>query len=130
MSSGFDRATSQLIWPVLEKALAGKTWDGKETVLYAFAKFVENTKHIWSAEDAIAKTFVKVSEIICHQPREPHVVPLSQRTESRMETRCPKQDLLTQLAIDYFKRSETTKRDVPTSRHQVSRLGGLEPRRP
>jgi proteasome component ECM29 len=89
MSSGFDRATSQLIWPVLEKALAGKTWDGKETVLYAFAKFVENTKHIWSAEDAIAKIFVKVSEIICHPPREPHVVPLSQRAEPRMETRCP-----------------------------------------
>ena len=66
MSSGFDSASSQLVWPVLEKALAGKTWDGKETVLYAFAKFVESTKHIWSAEDANAKTFVKVSDVTCH----------------------------------------------------------------
>ncbi|KAI5268852.1 ARM repeat-containing protein [Aureobasidium subglaciale] len=60
MSSGFDTTTSHLIWPVLEKALSGKTWDGKEAVLYAFAKFVENTKHVWSAEDAFAKTFVKI----------------------------------------------------------------------
>ncbi|THY96863.1 ARM repeat-containing protein [Aureobasidium pullulans] len=60
MSSGFDATTSQLIWPVLEKALSGKTWDGKEAVLYAFAKFVETTKHVWSAEDGVAKTFVKI----------------------------------------------------------------------
>jgi proteasome component ECM29 len=70
-----------LIWPVLEKALAGKTWDGKETVLYAFAKFVENTKHIWSAEDANARTFVKVSSITCMHAHEPHVVPLSHNAE-------------------------------------------------
>lgn len=63
MSSGFDATTSQLIWPVLEKALSGKTWDGKEAVLYAFAKFVETTKHVWSAEDGVAKTFVKVSDV-------------------------------------------------------------------
>ncbi|KAG9811503.1 ARM repeat-containing protein, partial [Aureobasidium melanogenum] len=77
MSSGFDTTTSHLIWPVLEKALGGKTWDGKEAVLYAFAKFVEGTKHIYSAEDAVAKTFVKVSDVSCltkHASGEPHII--------------------------------------------------------
>ncbi|KAH0261597.1 ARM repeat-containing protein, partial [Aureobasidium melanogenum] len=60
MSSGFDTTTSHLLWPVLEKALGGKTWEGKEAVLYAFAKFVEGTKAIYPAQDAVAKIFVKV----------------------------------------------------------------------
>ncbi|KAH0034541.1 ARM repeat-containing protein, partial [Aureobasidium melanogenum] len=67
MSSGFDTTTSHLIWPVLEKALGGKTWDGKEAVLYAFAKFVEGTKDIYPAGDAVAKTFVKVSDVLPYQ---------------------------------------------------------------
>jgi proteasome component ECM29 len=92
MSSGFDSASSQLIWPVLEKALAGKTWDGKETVLYAFAKFVENTKHIWSAEDATAKTFVKVRGITCLHAREPQVcAPFAEYRSSDVEMRYPNQ---------------------------------------
>lgn len=66
MSSGLDTTTSHLVWPVLEKAVAGKTWEGKEVVLYAFAKFVENTKHVWPAQDVVAKTFVKVSDQLFH----------------------------------------------------------------
>lgn len=90
MSSGFDTTTSHLIWPVLEKALGGKTWDGKEAVLYAFAKFVEGTKDIYPAGDAVAKTFVKVSDVSCltkHTSGKPHV--LSQHTDRRMNARLP-----------------------------------------
>jgi proteasome component ECM29 len=64
LSSGYDTTTSSLLWPVLEKALGGKTWEGKEVVLYSFAKFVEHTKHIWTAESSTAKTFVKVSDLV------------------------------------------------------------------
>lgn len=34
----------QLIWPVLEKAVGGKTWDGKENVLDSFVQFVKHTR--------------------------------------------------------------------------------------
>lgn len=39
-----DIATSELVWPALEMALAGKTWDGKESVIRAFVRFVDQTK--------------------------------------------------------------------------------------
>ena len=35
--------TAQVIWPTLEKALAGKTWDGKEKILDSFVKFIKNS---------------------------------------------------------------------------------------
>ena len=41
--STISSADAQLMWPVLEKALGGKTWDGKEKVLKAFVKFVERS---------------------------------------------------------------------------------------
>ncbi|PYH40541.1 ECM29 family proteasome component [Aspergillus saccharolyticus JOP 1030-1] len=42
-----DLATSEYIWPVLEQALAGKTWDGKEVVLKALAKFATQSRRLW-----------------------------------------------------------------------------------
>ncbi|KAL8817776.1 MAG: hypothetical protein Q9223_003451 [Gallowayella weberi] len=32
-------ATARVVWPVLEKAVDGKTWEGKERILRAFVKF-------------------------------------------------------------------------------------------
>ncbi|KAL8779367.1 MAG: hypothetical protein Q9213_006972 [Squamulea squamosa] len=37
---GISDSTAKVIWPGLDKALDGKTWDGKEEVLQAFIKFV------------------------------------------------------------------------------------------
>lgn len=34
---------AKIVWPVLEKALGGKAWEGKETVLEALVKFAEVT---------------------------------------------------------------------------------------
>lgn len=48
-----DRSTGELVWPVLEKALAGKTWDGKESVLKAFVRFSESAKATWQAREDI-----------------------------------------------------------------------------
>ena len=47
-----DLSASRLVWPVLEKALAGKTWPGKEEVLKAFVKFASQAKSL-KREDQI-----------------------------------------------------------------------------
>jgi len=52
---------AKLLWPHVEKALGGKTWEGKEVVLAAFAKFVQNTKGWYLKEPSVAAAIVKVS---------------------------------------------------------------------
>ncbi|KAJ5678611.1 hypothetical protein N7462_006855 [Penicillium macrosclerotiorum] len=46
-----DLPTAQLVWPVLEKALSGKTWAGKEIVLTALATFARSARALWLAPD-------------------------------------------------------------------------------
>ena len=36
-------SNADMIWPVLEKAMGGKTWDGKEEVLIAFVTFAKHS---------------------------------------------------------------------------------------
>ena len=52
MQSQAQYSTTQAgaIWAVLETALAGKTWEGKEQVVAAFPKFVKNSKCLWAEE--------------------------------------------------------------------------------
>ncbi|KAE8350170.1 proteasome stabiliser-domain-containing protein [Aspergillus coremiiformis] len=47
LDSKIDLATSAYLWPVLERALSGKTWDGKEAVVEAFMKFASQAKEFW-----------------------------------------------------------------------------------
>jgi len=49
------------IWPALEKALALKTFDGKEKVLEAFVKFTNSGKSLWSTESSIAAQMKKIA---------------------------------------------------------------------
>ena len=56
-----DLPTSKLVWPVLERALAGKTWDGKEVVLKAFVRFTGQAKGL--RQDASIDKSMKVSII-------------------------------------------------------------------
>ncbi|KAK2873622.1 hypothetical protein FQN49_002228 [Arthroderma sp. PD_2] len=44
IDKNMDIPTARSIWPHLEKALEGKTWDGKEKVLEAFVKFSIHSK--------------------------------------------------------------------------------------
>ncbi|TLD39235.1 Tryptophan-tRNA ligase [Venturia nashicola] len=47
LASGIDgipKAQAEIIWPALRKALDGKTWDGKEVVVKAFAEFAKSVK--------------------------------------------------------------------------------------
>ena len=45
-SAGTDISASnaEIIWPALEKAIGGKTWDGKEEVLEAFVTFAKHSE--------------------------------------------------------------------------------------
>ena len=47
--SSISEANAKIIWPALEKALTGKTWNGKEKVLKAFVLFARNST-LWSSD--------------------------------------------------------------------------------
>jgi proteasome component ECM29 len=63
LSSGYDGMTEDqatIIWPALRKALDGKTWEGKEVVVEAFAKFADKLR-TGEFRSKIAPDVVKVS---------------------------------------------------------------------
>lgn len=53
--SSIGEANAMIIWPALEKALVGKTWDGKEKVLKAFVLFAKNSTVLSSDPQAAAQ---------------------------------------------------------------------------
>ncbi|KAL4975768.1 proteasome stabiliser-domain-containing protein [Aspergillus desertorum] len=55
LDSEIDLSTSQYLWPVLERALAGKTWDGKENVLKAFVRFASQARKLWHEEPQLGE---------------------------------------------------------------------------
>jgi proteasome component ECM29 len=62
-SSGSEMTgpSAAAIWPALEKALALKTFDGKEKVLESFIKFTSSGKSLWSEEPNIAAQMKKIA---------------------------------------------------------------------
>lgn len=54
----YNKEDALLIWPLLEEALNGKTWEGKEKVVQAFPKFVMRSKPIWADITAQMKKIV------------------------------------------------------------------------
>ncbi|KAF1360194.1 hypothetical protein EJ07DRAFT_165373 [Lizonia empirigonia] len=63
-SENLDKTAADKIWPVLDKALSGKSWDGKEVVLDAFVRFVERGEAWWKEEGkgARVKELEKVAQ--------------------------------------------------------------------
>ncbi|QIX00250.1 hypothetical protein AMS68_005767 [Peltaster fructicola] len=53
--------TAVALWPVIEKALAGKTWDGKEVVLEAFVQFVEHARSFYENKSDVASAIAKIA---------------------------------------------------------------------
>ncbi|KAH7062064.1 proteasome stabiliser-domain-containing protein [Macrophomina phaseolina] len=51
---------AETIWPALDKALGGKSWEGKEIVLQAFARFVERGGAFWKTRQDVADQIKKV----------------------------------------------------------------------
>lgn len=50
-------STAEAVWPVLQKALGGKTWEGKEKVLDGFVDFVRKSRKFWSNSAEIRTAF-------------------------------------------------------------------------
>lgn len=48
------------LWPAIEKALGGKTWEGKEEVLSAFVKFVETCRSFYTQRPDVQSSISKV----------------------------------------------------------------------
>ena len=56
----YSMAQAEAVWPVLEVALAGKTWEGKEKVVDAFPKFVKMSRSLWT-EEKVRKQMEKIA---------------------------------------------------------------------
>jgi proteasome component ECM29 len=48
------------VWPALEKAAAGKSWEGKEVVLKALGTLAEKVKGFWEEDGKVATEMTKV----------------------------------------------------------------------
>jgi proteasome component ECM29 len=48
------------VWPSLEKALGGRSWEGKEVILKAFVDFVSKVKGFWEKDEKIAQLMNKI----------------------------------------------------------------------
>lgn len=60
-SEEIDKANAETVWPSLDRAMGGKTWEGKEVVLEAFVGFVERGKSLWTVDTKVAKQIEKVA---------------------------------------------------------------------
>ena len=63
--NNIDDANAKVLWPALEKALSGRTWDGKETILKALIHFARSST-FWTknpkAADEIEKIVLRESK--------------------------------------------------------------------
>jgi proteasome component ECM29 len=50
IDGNYTSSQGAAIWSLLEKALAGKTWDGKEAVVGSFPKFVKKAQLLWESK--------------------------------------------------------------------------------
>ena len=60
LESKMAENVGELLWPVLEKALGGKTWEGKEVVLSAFVKFVQTGQAYYKPREKVKAAITKV----------------------------------------------------------------------
>ncbi|KAI6249762.1 Proteasome component ECM29 [Erysiphe necator] len=60
LASCFSDSLAANIWPALEKALALKTFDGKEKILKAFLKFVKQGSSSWKKDKIIESKLKKI----------------------------------------------------------------------
>ena len=60
LESTMSEKIGEQLWPAIEKALSGKTWDGKEVVLSALVKFVETGQAFYMQRADVRAAIVKV----------------------------------------------------------------------
>ena len=61
----YSTVQARAIWPLVETALAGKTWEGKEQVVAAFPKFVRAAKCLWRED----KVWLQMKAIVLREAR-------------------------------------------------------------
>lgn len=57
-SEQYTSAQANLLWPVVEEALSGKTWEGKEKVIVGYPKFVAKARCLWQPKGEEMKKIV------------------------------------------------------------------------
>ncbi|KAF4439467.1 hypothetical protein F53441_12574 [Fusarium austroafricanum] len=61
VSGQISEANLRKVWPVFEKTLALKTFDGKEKLLESYPKFVEKGHSLWKSDSKIAAQMKKIA---------------------------------------------------------------------
>lgn len=61
MTGGIGEANCKALWPAFDKALALKTFPGKEKVLDSFPKFVKSSQLFWENDSQVAAQMKKVA---------------------------------------------------------------------
>ena len=60
MEGKLSERVGEQLWPTIEKALGGKTWEGKEAVLFAFVKLVESGQAFYANRPDVKAAITKV----------------------------------------------------------------------
>ncbi|KAG6040514.1 hypothetical protein E4U41_000335 [Claviceps citrina] len=60
-AGSIDESSARAIWPAFEKALALKTFTGKEKLLQSYPKFVERSDAIWKSDGAVSAQMTKIA---------------------------------------------------------------------
>ncbi|KAJ9604971.1 proteasome component M29 [Cladophialophora chaetospira] len=61
----YSDADAALIWPMMQSALDGKTWDGKEEIIKMYPKFAQQAQSLWSE----AKTSQQMKKIAVREAK-------------------------------------------------------------
>ncbi|EXJ79208.1 hypothetical protein A1O3_08709 [Capronia epimyces CBS 606.96] len=65
----FSDREASLLWPIVQEALDGKTWDGKEEVIKVYPKFVKQARPLW----ADSKTTQQMKKIAVREAKRTNV---------------------------------------------------------
>ena len=57
--NGISDKNATMLWPALEKALSGKTWEGKENIVKALIHFAKNST-FWTTDQKVGEQFEKI----------------------------------------------------------------------
>ena len=60
LEAAMPEKVGEQLWPAIEKALGGKTWEGKEVVLSAFVKFAETGREFYMQREDVKSVITKV----------------------------------------------------------------------
>ncbi|EXJ96242.1 hypothetical protein A1O1_01368 [Capronia coronata CBS 617.96] len=90
---------SSLLWPLVQEALDGKTWDGKEEIIKVYPKFIKQARPLWSD----AKTTQQMKKIALREAKRTNATYRPPAIEALAEFAVVREDLdLTQEVVPYL----------------------------